>query len=122
MVERIFSDIGVLAVQAMSRDAGDRPIQDNRPKGKTQASKGESSGRVADANVGRAELPSEIETLLNLKSVGREYRVDEELGRVLIKLYDRETGETIREVPPEDIVKLGQKMKRLSGILLDKKI
>ena len=54
--------------------------------------------------------------------VGREYRVDEELGKVLIKLYDRETGETIREVPPEEIVKLGQRMKRLSGMLLDKKI
>ena len=122
MVEKIFSDIGVQAVQAMRTDAGDRPIQDNRPKTKTQSSKEEPSKREVHPNVGKVELPAELENLLKMERVGREYRVDEELGKVLIKLYDRETGETIREVPPEEIVKLGQRMKRLSGMLLDKKI
>jgi len=122
MIGKIFSDIGVQAVQAMRKDPGDRPIQDSRPKGKTQASREEPTGRVADLNVGSTELPAELENLLKLPQIGREYRVDEELGKVLIKLYDKETGETIREVPPEEIVKLGQRMKRLSGILFDKKI
>ena len=121
-MESIFLDIGVQAVQATFTDVGDRPIQDDRPKTRTQSSKEEPSKREVHPNVGKVELPAELENLLKLNRVGREYRVDEELGKVLIKLYDRETGETIREVPPEEIVKLGQRMKRLSGMLLDKKI
>ena len=122
MIERIFSDIGVMAVQAMSRDLGDRPVQDRHPKGKTQAPKGEASGRVMDSNVGSAVLPAEIENFLEMPRIVREYRLDEELGKVLIKLYDKNTGEIFREVPQEDVVKLGKKLKRLSGMLLDKKI
>ena len=57
MVEKTFSGIGVQAVQAMRTDAGDRAIQDNRPKTRTQSSREEPSKREVDSNVGKVELP-----------------------------------------------------------------
>jgi flagellar protein FlaG len=122
MVERILTDIGVQAVQLLRKDAGEKPIQEYRASVKDRSEKKESSDRAVHSNAEKVELHADIESLLGSERVGREYRVDDELGTVLIKLYDKETGETIREVPPEEIVKLGQRMKKLSGMLLDKKI
>ncbi len=45
------------------------------------------------------------------------FRVDEESGRTLIKVTDRETGETIREIPSEEMIELGHRLKELAETL-----
>jgi flagellar protein FlaG len=53
------------------------------------------------------------------QSVSRqlEFRVDENSGRTLIKVTDRETGELIREIPSEEMVELGQRLRELAETL-----
>jgi flagellar protein FlaG len=41
--------------------------------------------------------------------------------RVAIKVMDRETGEVIREIPPEEIQSLYSKMGEMAGMLFHKK-
>ncbi len=48
--------------------------------------------------------------------------VDDELHRVIIKLIDKETGEVIRQIPPEELIELAKKMKDIEGLFVDKEV
>ncbi len=48
-----------------------------------------------------------------------EFTVDEELGRVIIRVYDSETKEIIRQIPAEEMLKLARQMAQAEeGLLL----
>jgi len=46
--------------------------------------------------------------------------VDEESNMVIVKIIDKETNEVIRQVPPEELVKLSRNARDLKGLLIDK--
>ena len=50
-----------------------------------------------------------------------EYSYHEKTKRVSIKVFDDETGEVIREIPPEKSLDMLQKMWEMAGILVDEK-
>lgn len=37
-----------------------------------------------------------------------EFSIDEELGRTIVRVVDKETGDTIRQIPPEEILALAR--------------
>jgi len=58
-----------------------------------------------------------------------QFQVDEEVGVTVIKVYDRETDELIRQFPPEELLNLSKRLKALNeeqskptGILLQEKV
>ncbi len=57
-----------------------------------------------------------------VKSVQRDLniRVDHESGKVMVKVLSRDTGEVIREIPPEELLKLASRMEEMAGVLLNK--
>lgn len=50
------------------------------------------------------------------------FSIDKNTGRTIIRVSDRETNEVIREIPPEDFLKIASKLSELMGILIDHKI
>lgn len=50
-----------------------------------------------------------------------EYSYDEDTKRVSIKVFDKDSDELIREVPPEKSLEMLQKMWELAGIMVDEK-
>ncbi len=66
-----------------------------------------------------------LKEILHITSIfDRELRfsVNRELGEVVVKVIDSRTDKVIKEIPPEDIVKLHSRMKEVIGLLFDKKI
>lgn len=51
-----------------------------------------------------------------------EYSYHEETNRVSIKVFDADTDEVIREIPPEKSLDMLQKMWEMAGILIDEKL
>jgi len=51
-----------------------------------------------------------------------EMKVHEATNVVTIKVFNKETGELIREIPPEKSLDLVVKMKEIAGILVDEKV
>lgn len=49
------------------------------------------------------------------------YSYDEATKRVNIKVYDKETDELIREVPPEKSLEVLKKVLEIAGIMIDEK-
>lgn len=50
-----------------------------------------------------------------------EYSYDENTKRVSIKVYDKDSDELIREVPPEESLEMLQRIWELAGIMVDEK-
>ena len=49
---------------------------------------------------------AKIQSFLSQSSLQLEFVIDEGSGRTIIRVSDPETGETIRQIPPEEILKL----------------
>lgn len=63
---------------------------------------------------------SEINSKLNNNTVA-EFGYHDETNRVTIKIVDKDTNETIKEIPPEKTLDLIAKAWELAGILVDEK-
>ena len=64
---------------------------------------------------------SEANQKMRMSKTRCEYSYDEPTKRVSIKVYDKDTDELIREVPPEKSLEMLQKMWELAGIIVDEK-
>lgn len=56
-----------------------------------------------------------------LKSVGREleYRVDDETGQTVVTVRDKSSGEVIRQIPNEEVLRLARRLNAGSSALLN---
>jgi flagellar protein FlaG len=46
--------------------------------------------------------------------------VDSDLGRVIVKVLDGQTGQVIRQIPAQELVNLAKQLKSLNGLLVEK--
>lgn len=75
----------------------------------------------------RDELDEAVRNISGyVQNISRElnFRVDEELGRTVVTVSDRESGELIRQIPSEEMLEIARsvarlKEKRAKGILFD---
>jgi flagellar protein FlaG len=51
-----------------------------------------------------------------------QFIVDDKSNDVIVRIVDRDSGEVIRQIPPESIVRLRDSMKDMSGLFIEKKI
>ena len=69
------------------------------------------------------EKLEEISELLNFemkaRSTNLNFQVDEPTNRVVVKVINRDTGDVIREVPSEAILRVSKNIEALKGILFD---
>ena len=56
---------------------------------------------------------------LSRKNTSAQIRKDEELNRFLVTIKDKDSGEIVREVPPEALLKFARNLEELKGILFD---
>lgn len=50
-----------------------------------------------------------------------EFSYNEDVNRVSITVYDNETDKVIREIPPEESLKMLQKLWEIAGLMVDEK-
>lgn len=63
----------------------------------------------------------ELNKYVGKKDIYTEYKVHDELGSIMIKIYDKETKELIAEYPSEKILDMVANMCEKAGIFIDKK-
>lgn len=57
-----------------------------------------------------------------LRPYGLEFEPDESSGRVVIRVVDRLTGELIRQIPPEEMLAVAERLNEARGRLLRLKV
>ncbi len=58
---------------------------------------------------------------MKITRTGCEFVYHEETNRVSIKVYDKDTKEVLREIPPEESLEMLEKMWEIAGLLFDEK-
>ena len=84
------------------------------------------SSRSARGSQARPEVRAQPEAsqsalpeALSRKNTSAQIRRDEELNRFLVTIKDKDSGEIVREVPPEALLKFARNLEELKGILFD---
>jgi flagellar protein FlaG len=76
-------------------------------------------------SIGEEQIVRAIETALKAlegPSTMFEMRVHEETRSIIVRVLNRETGELIREIPPEKTLDLVVKMMEFAGLLVDERV
>ena len=74
------------------------------------------------AQMDREELESIRETLnegLEQINVGLQFTENQDVEEMVVKVVNKDTGDVIRQIPPEAMLKMAKKMEELSGVLVD---
>jgi flagellar protein FlaG len=69
---------------------------------------GEVEGAVGDFN-----------QLFEQANVGVRYRIDDGTGDLVVALVNRDTDEVLRQLPPDQILRMRQRLQELQGLLFD---
>ena len=84
-----------------------------------------STSRAAEDTEEEA-TPVQVETAVNqvnaaleIRSIGIQFEIDKDTDKVIVKVIDRNSGEVIRQVPNEEVVRIARVMGEMSGLLVD---
>lgn len=104
-------------------------VLDQNRKPPTGAQKATIKGEKEESAKVREEARSKIENIAQamdnyVKSIQRdlEIRVDGATGKVIVKVLYKESGEVLREIPPEEMLNLAAKMEEMTGALFNKNV
>jgi len=93
------------------------------PQPVSQPSEGESKEQVLlttqKAADGIADKMNQVASVFNTSLA---FSVDESTGKTVIKVMDKETEEVIRQIPPEEMLRMIGKMRYVMGMILDVQI
>lgn len=67
------------------------------------------------------ELIEKANDTLNLRYTNLQFSIHEKTHEIMVKVVDSESGEIIREIPPEKVLDAVAKMWEIAGIILDEK-
>lgn len=68
------------------------------------------------------ELGEEIKKFMEDFNVEVNFTVNEKTGDLVIQVMNRDTGKLIRQIPPEELVKIHEKLIELRGVLFEGKV
>lgn len=92
-----------------------KTMQSGEPKVEKQTQESEVKFNAsADSNVEAASLP-ELDSRFSLK-----FETDRELNIIVAKIVDKKTGDTVSQIPPEQMFKTLKYLRNNPGRLLDR--
>lgn len=65
------------------------------------------------------ELGEVLKGLFEVFNLELRFKIHEPTGEIIARIVNRETGEVIREIPPEKFLDMVAKLQELAGILVD---
>ena len=67
------------------------------------------------------DLESSLEKMKGVLRSNLQFEVDKKAEMVVVKIVNKDTGEMIRQIPPDEIVKLIQNLNEFIGALMDER-
>ena len=97
-----------------------RPVQDSSDLGDARGTQNRSNGNIDNDKI--RDAVDRINQDKRFKRTGCKFTYHEKSKRVAITLYDENTKEVIKEIPPEDTIKMLDKLSELAGLVIDEKM
>jgi flagellar protein FlaG len=94
-----------------------KPDANQSAKGFSNGKKAQ-DGQAAQGDTGKTrKLVEEVQDYLDNLSIQLSFDIHEKTGDMVVQVLDRETGDLIRQLPPEDLLDLKDKLSELRGVL-----
>lgn len=68
------------------------------------------------------DLRKALEKVRTFLKAEAQFTIDRELNMIIIKIKNVDTGEIIRQIPPEVAVKIAKNLQELIGVLFDERV
>lgn len=108
------------AAQAAAPEQTEKRISAEALKAAAQAEQQEDPPLNPEEQDALRQAIQQLDKLVKPLSIGLSVQYMETIKRNYVQLLDRETGETIREIPPRKILELKENIKAFQGLLFDK--
>jgi len=93
-----------------------------RKEEKQDSRKKSGEGSAEPQNGAVRAMAERTQAYLDDLKIKLDFEVYEETGDMVIRIFNRETEELLREIPPKDLLELHQKVAELRGVLFDEKV
>lgn len=97
--------------------AGEAPVQVSQPEPAKQAAP--AAPPTAEAVKAAA---AQIDSYLKSTNHELDFRVDSQTGQMIVSVRDRETGDLIRQIPGEEVLRMARALKAGSAALINLKV
>lgn len=64
----------------------------------------------------------DVQQYLLQHSIRLSFEIHDKTGDLVVRVLDKDTGEIIRQIPPQEMLKLREKLEELTGVLLNGKV
>ena len=68
-----------------------------------------------------AKQSDAIAQLLQVDNPSLQFSLDQTSGKMVVKVTDKQTGELLRQIPSEDMLKIAESLDQLRGLFIDEK-
>jgi flagellar protein FlaG len=120
-VQNPYSDTDPAQVSSRSKATAVEPVRPSNPRASSEGSKG-LAPRSNDTGEMMKRVAEAMDQYVRSTQHDLEIKIHEGTGRILIKVVSQETGEVIREIPPEEMLDLAVKMEEMAGVLFHKSV
>jgi len=80
------------------------------------------SNQPADVEDTLNDLKKSFEKIKTFLRSEAQFTIDRDLNMIIIKIKNVDTGEIIRQIPPEVAVKIAKNLQELIGVLFDERV
>ena len=115
----------VVKVQQVDKSAVDIKVSHRIERQKEELAPKIEDGNQERTNGRRAELKEAVDKMnktLEIFNVERRFVIDDRTHEVVVKIIDKETGEVIDQIPPEEALKRYYEMQKFIGLIFNKRV
>ena len=111
LTERAVDDVKQVDTQNQQR------LQQNQYKNNNQDEKAQPLDREQ-----LEQMAQQLQDFMGEMNRSLQFKVDEDSGRDVIKVLDKDSGEVIKQYPSEEVLSLVSKLSKSAGILIDQTV
>jgi len=118
MIHSVTPKADLLATPSRGREPAEAAAHEPRAARKHPGSEESPSAPVNRATIDRAV--AKVSEVLDVANPRLKIEIDDETERVIVKIVEEESGQVIRQIPPEELLELERYLSGSKGVLLEK--
>lgn len=79
-----------------------------------------STAKSKDSAESLSAVVEDMNAQLSSRDLSIRFRIDQDSKEVVVSVVDQDTNEVVREIPPEEIVRMRANFKKMVGVLMEK--
>jgi len=112
----------MVVTQIITRLSNEQKVAGGRSNPSRQSGQKEDAGALQQLRETVEEKPERQNLAEKLLGRSLRFEIDRELNQVVVKVVDKESGEVIRQIPPEEYIQIMKRLQDMDGVFLDREV